>query len=99
MKLGLRIFGCYVVIFCLCFAWPVGWMPDSLRTRYLEGVEDPLVDQANILAGVVGSMMADNGFDAEAFYKTFTAIYQRPLDIRIYHLAKTCVDLAVYMGR
>jgi hypothetical protein len=51
VKLGLRIFGCYVVIFCLCFAWPVGWMPDSLRTRYLEGVEDPLVDQANILAG------------------------------------------------
>jgi two-component system sensor histidine kinase CreC len=97
MKLGLRIFGCYVVIFCLCFAWPVGWMLDSLRTRYLEGVEDPLVDQANILAGVVGSMMADNGFDAEAFYKTFTAIYQRPLDIRIYHLAKTCVDLAVYI--
>jgi hypothetical protein len=25
-------------------------MLDSLRTRYLEGVEDPLVDQANILA-------------------------------------------------
>jgi two-component system sensor histidine kinase CreC len=97
MKLGLRIFGCYVVIFCACFAWPVGWMLDSLRTRYLEGVEDPLVDQANILAGVVGGMMAGKGFDAEAFYKTFTAIYQRPLDIRIYHLAKTCVDLAVYI--
>ena len=97
MKLGIRIFGCYLVIFCLCFAYPAGWVLDTLRTRYLEGVEDPLVDQANILAGVVGQMMAAGPFDAKAFYRTFAAIYQRPLDIRIYHLSKTSVDMAVYI--
>ena len=77
MKLGLRIFACYLVIFCICFAFPVGWVLDTLRTRYLEGVEDPLVDQAHILAGVVGQMMAADRFDPEAFYQTFEAIYQR----------------------
>jgi two-component system sensor histidine kinase CreC len=97
MKLGLRIFGCYLIIFCICFAYPVGWVLDSLRTRYLEGVEDPLVDQANILAGVVGRMMVDNRFNAEAFYKTFESIYKRPLDIQIYRLTKSFVDVAVYI--
>lgn len=97
MKLGLRIFGCYLVIFCICFAVPVGWMLDTLRTRYLEGVEDPLVDQAHILAGVVGRMMADGRFDAARFYETFDAVYNRPLDVRIYHLAKTVVDPVVYI--
>lgn len=97
MKLGLRIFGCYLVIFCICFAVPVGWMLDTLRTRYLEGVEDPLVDQAHILAGVVGRMMADGAFDAARFYETFDAVYNRALDVRIYHLAKTVVDPVVYI--
>jgi two-component system, OmpR family, sensor histidine kinase CreC len=97
MKLGLRIFGCYLVIFCICFAFPVGWVLDSLRTRYLEGVEDPLVDQAHILAGVVGQMMAADRFDAKAFYRTFESIYERPLNIGIYHLTKAFVDVVVYI--
>ncbi len=97
MKLGIRIFGCYLIIFCICFAFPVGWVLDTLRTRYLEGVEDPLVDQANILAGVVGQMMADHQFDPEAFYDAFAGIYRRSLDVNIYHLAKTAVDSAVYI--
>jgi two-component system sensor histidine kinase CreC len=97
MKLGLRIFGCYLVIFCICFAFPAGWVLNTLRTRYLEGVEDPLVDQANILAGVVGQMMSEDQFDPGTFYQTFQAIYSRPLDVRIYHFAKTVVDPAVYI--
>ena len=97
MKLGIRIFGCYLIIFCVCFAYPVGWMLNTLRTRYLEGVEDPLVDQARILAGVVGAMMADGRFDPQAFYETFQEIYRRPLDIRIYHVSKKSVDPAVYI--
>ncbi len=95
MKLGIRIFGCYLVIFCICFAVPVGWILDTLRVRYLEGVEDPLVDQAHILAGIVGRMMADDRFDPVRFYETFDAVYRRPLDARIYHLTKTAVDPVV----
>jgi two-component system, OmpR family, sensor histidine kinase CreC len=97
MKLGLRIFGCYLIIFSICFAYPVGWVLDTLRTRYLEGVEDPLVDQAHILAGVVGQMMAENRFDPKTFYQTFEVIYRRPLDVRIYNLTKTVVDPAIYI--
>jgi two-component system, OmpR family, sensor histidine kinase CreC len=97
MKLGLRIFGCYLIIFCICFAFPVGWVLDSLRTRYLEGVEDPLTDQAHILASVVGQMMAAGRFDPHDFYRTFENVYRRPLNIRIYRLTKASVDVAVYI--
>lgn len=97
MKLGLRIFGCYLVIFCICFAYPVGWVLDTLRTRYLEGVEDPLVDQANILAEWVSQQMAQDEFSPEKLHHLFKKIYDRDLNSQIYHLAKTKVDLAVYI--
>ena len=97
MKLGLRIFACYLVIFCVCFAYPAGWVLDTLRTRYLEGVEDPLVDQANILAGLLGPMMETDGLDPGKLQGIFESIYSRQLDARIYHLTKSTVDLAVYI--
>jgi two-component system sensor histidine kinase CreC len=55
------------------------------------------VDQAHILAGVVGQMMAADRFDPGTFYQTFEAIYKRSLDVRIYNLTKTVVDPAVYI--
>jgi len=97
MKLGIRIFGCYLVIFCICFAYPVGWVLDSLRTRYLEGVEDPLADQANILAEWVGQQMALKAFSTEEISALFGKIYARDLDARIYNLTKSKVDVAVYV--
>ncbi len=97
MKLGFRIFGCYLIIFCICFAYPVSWILDTLRTRYLEGVEDPLVDQANVLAQMVGRMMEQERFSPEDVYQTFQEIYARELDARIYRLTKTNIDVAVYI--
>ena len=55
MKLGLRIFGCYLVIFCICFAYPVEWVLDTLHTRYLlEDIPTGLIPMACLgrLAGV-----------------------------------------------
>ncbi len=97
MKLGLRIFGCYLVIFCICFAYPVGWVLDTLRTRYLEGVEDPLVDHANILAEWVGQQMAQKQFSTGTLSDVFRGIYNRDLNTQIYHLTKSNVDLEVYI--
>ena len=97
MKLGTRIFVCYLFIFVLCFFSPIYWILDNLRTRYLEGVEDPLVDQANIMAAIVGLEMGKKQFDPEDLYQAFDEVYARSLTARIYKLDKTHVDMRIYI--
>jgi two-component system sensor histidine kinase CreC len=97
MKLGLRIFGWYLIIFIVCFSYPIGWVLDTMRLRYLEGVEDPLVDQANILAGIVGRQMALKQWDALQLSLAFQDIYSRRPEARIYQMIKSAVDAQVYI--
>ncbi len=97
MKLGTRIFFCYIFIFAVCFYYPIDWIMENLRTRYVEGVEDPLVDQANILAEIVALEMAADQFDPEKLFTAFEKAYSRPVSARIYDLVKTHVDMRVYI--
>ncbi len=97
MKLGSRIFFCYLIIFVICFSYPINWILDNLRTRYLEGVEEPLVDQANILAAVVGHEMQTGRFDPEKWYHALDNAGLRSFSARIYQLVKTSVDMRIYI--
>ncbi len=97
MKLGARIFLCYLTIFVICFYYPVNWMEDSLRTRYLEGVEDPLVDQAYLLAALIAYEIETGRFDPNLLTLALAPVRQRKLDARIYDLLKTEVDMYVYI--
>jgi two-component system sensor histidine kinase CreC len=97
MRLGSRIFFCYLIIFVICFSYPINWILDSLRTRYLEGVEEPLVDQANILAAIVGHEMHAGRFDPEKWYQAFDSAGSRSFSARIYQLVKTGVDMRIYI--
>lgn len=96
MKLGTRIFFCYLLIFAACFYYPIDWMVENLRIRYLEGVEDPLVDQANILASIVGCDMESGRLDTEKLHETFENLYARPISAKIYEFEKKRVDVRVY---
>ena len=97
MKLGPRIFFCYLFVFVICFYYPIDWIVDNLRTRYLEGVEDPLVDQANIMAAIVGLQMEVGQFDADRLWQAFSDVYSRPLSAKIYKLNKKQVDIRIYI--
>lgn len=97
MKLGARIFICYLAIFAVCFFYPIHWMLDNLRVRYLEGVEEPLVDQANILASQVGLQMSAGAFDPKRLHDAFSQVHQRRLKVQIYDLFKTGIDTHVYI--
>jgi len=97
MRLGTRIFLCCLFIFAVCFSYPVSWVLDNLRVRYLEGVEDPLVDQANILAAMVESEMAGKEFNRERWYQAFENVRSRSLSAQIYKLLKTDVDMRIYI--
>jgi two-component system sensor histidine kinase CreC len=97
MRLRTRIFICYFVIFVACFYYPIHWMLDNLRPRYLEGVEDPLVDQANILADMAGTEIEAGIFEPERLFTAFEKAHNRTLSARIYNFDKTQMDMRIYM--
>lgn len=97
MKVSTRIFFCYLIISGVCLYYPFDWVLDTMRTRYLEGVEDPLVDQANILAAAVELEMERGGFEPEKWQEAFEHVYQRPVQAQIYQLVKDKVDIEIYI--
>jgi two-component system sensor histidine kinase CreC len=97
MKLGLRIFLFYLAIFAACLYFTTDWIWTTLRTRYLESVEEPLVDTANLLASLVEREMERPGFGYSDLESALARAHTRPLDVRIYGLRKSNVDLQVYI--
>lgn len=97
MKLGIRIFICYFTIFVICFFFPINWVVENLRVRYLEGVEDPLVDQANILASIVGQELEEGQFDIYRWEGIFANIKSREISARIFQFEKMNVDMNIYI--
>jgi two-component system sensor histidine kinase CreC len=97
MKLGARILFSYLLIFGLGFYFLINWVMDDIRTRYLEGVEESLVDQANIMASLVGHEMETKRFSPEELHRVFEKANRRKLNAKIYKLTKTNVELDVYI--
>lgn len=97
MKLRTRIFIGYFLIFVICFYYPIHWMLDNLRPRYLEGVEDPLADQANIMAEMIGADIEAGLFDPERLFTAFERAYNRDLGAKIYDFEKSRIDMRIYM--
>lgn len=97
MRLGIALFLVYFLIFALCFSWPIARIAGDLRTRYLESLEEPLVDQANILAAVVGHGRRDGRFTTQDLREALDDAFARRLSARIYEMSKDRVDVHVYM--
>ncbi|MBF0118362.1 MAG: two-component system sensor histidine kinase CreC [Desulfobacterales bacterium] len=97
MKLGTRIFCCYMLIFCICFYFSIHFFLNDLRIRYLEVVEETLIDQANILSSIISKEMELKQFDADKLYKSFENTYSRTFSAVIYKFIKTNVDVSVYI--
>jgi two-component system sensor histidine kinase CreC len=97
MKLGFRMFLFYLAIFVVCLYFTTDWIWTTLRTRYLESVEEPLVDAANILASLVEAEMARPDFTLADLDAPLARAHSRALSARIYDLEKSAVDLQLYI--
>lgn len=97
MKLGFRIFLFYLAIFAVCLYFTTDWIWTTLRTRYLESVEEPLVDSANLLAALVEEDMSRPGFTFADLEAPLSRAHSRALSARIYDLEKRGVDLHLYI--
>lgn len=97
MKLGFRIFLFYLAIFAVCLYFTTDWIWTTLRTRYLESVEEPLVDSANLLAALIEQDMERPGFTFSDLEAPLARAHSRALSARIYDLEKRGVDLHLYI--
>lgn len=97
MKLGFRMFLFYLAIFSACLYFTTDWIWTTLRSRYLESVEEPLADAANLLASVVEHEMARPDFAFTELEAPLARAHSRVLSARIYDLEKTAVDLQLYI--
>ncbi|MDH3347582.1 MAG: two-component system sensor histidine kinase CreC [Desulfobulbaceae bacterium] len=97
MRLGIRIFICYMAIFTICFSWPYDWVLDSLKIRYYESVEEVLIDEANILAAMVGQSMVADQFSLTRLQGAFDQAHDRKFSALIYEMEKIRVDQRIYI--
>jgi two-component system sensor histidine kinase CreC len=86
-----------MLIAAVCFYYPMSHFMGDLRTFFLESVEDPLADQANLLASIVGAQMEANRLDYRELDRIFRETYDRSLPAVIYGFHKGRVDLRVYI--
>ena len=97
MTVRTRIILVFIVVVSGGFFFLVSWITDDLRPRYLESLEEPLVDTAHILAELVAVELGQDGQPSEALREAFTRIYRRRFDARVYALRRDAVDLRIYV--
>jgi two-component system sensor histidine kinase CreC len=74
------------------------WMLTDLRKRYLEAVEETLVDTSNLLASILEhSGDGDSALVPKTIGDGFCSAQARSFEAKIYSLTKTKVDLRVYV--
>ncbi|WDP91993.1 MAG: two-component system sensor histidine kinase CreC [Desulfobacter sp.] len=97
MKLAAKILFAVFLITGTGLWWLTSGMMDNIRLRYLEGVEEALVDQSRILAAMVSRQMEAGEFAPNELGEIFHRAYESRFNSRIYHLDKTGVDLRIYI--
>ncbi len=97
MSLKARIFLVFAVAIAAGFYFLVAWLQDDLRPRYLESLEEPLVDMANLVAEVVAEELDGQELYAERLRSIFDRLSARRFKAHIYALEKQQVDVRIYV--
>ncbi len=97
MSLRLRLALFLVVVFCLGEWLIVRTALAEVRPRYLESMEESLVDASRLLAALLETQLHDRAPDPEPLRTAFAALRSRAFEAQVYSLRKTQIDLRVYV--
>ena len=97
MTVRTRIILVFIIVVSGGFFLLVNWITDDLRPRYLESLEEPLVDTAHILAELVAAELDHEGQPSSALRDVFTRVYARRFEAQVYALRKDAVDVRIYV--
>jgi two-component system, OmpR family, sensor histidine kinase CreC len=97
MKLTWRILLCFLVFTALGFYFLMNWMRKDLRPRYLESLEETLVDSSQLLASQLELDARNKKIQTGNLRRLFDNLYRKNFSAKIYDLTKTRVDLRAYV--
>jgi two-component system sensor histidine kinase CreC len=97
MSLAGRLLGGFVLIAVVGFYFLANETLKRVERQYLEGMEEPMVDAAHLLAVDLELDVRDGKLDVRRFEAKFRTVQQRELRARIYSMIKQQVTLEAYV--
>lgn len=97
MSLRLRIILTFVLLMAASFSCVIWVIINDVRPRYLEAVEESVVDTAEILAAMLSEQIDEGRLPVESIRATMQTLRDRSFSARIYTIVKRSVALQIYV--
>jgi two-component system sensor histidine kinase CreC len=97
MRIRSRLILTFLVLAGIGFYALVDWMVDELRPRYMETMEESLVDFAHVMASVLSVEMAQQPNSNAGLHAAMKAAEARRFKALIFNVTKDRVDLRLYV--
>ena len=99
MSIRARIILTHLLIVGIGFFYLVKKITDvsEIKPRYMQSIEEPMVDTARLLAALLESQSPGGKIDIAQFRESFQRARSRPFLAKIYSKEKTDIDLHVYV--
>lgn len=97
MKIRTRLFLAFVLVMGFGFYLLVDWILDDLRPRYLETMEESMIDMATVLSSLAATQLAEEQVQTDDLRAAFGDAQKRRFSARIYDVTKTQIAMRVYI--
>lgn len=97
MSLRIRLLLVILAVYAVGGFFLTRWMLDQIRPRYLESMEESLVDTSVLLAALLEEDATAQGPEIARLRSAFGRAGVRDFEAKIFSLAKTVIDLRVYV--
>ncbi|ACB74601.1 two-component system sensor histidine kinase CreC [Opitutus terrae] len=97
MSLRIRLLSLLLAVYCAGGYMLTRRALEQVRPRYLESMEETLVDTSVLLASVLETQLDGGRLEPAGLQRAFASAQHRQFEARVFTLTKTAVDLRVYV--
>jgi two-component system sensor histidine kinase CreC len=97
VSLRIRLLALLLAVYCAGGYFLTRRALDEVRPRYLESMEETLVDTSVLLASMLETRLTSEQLDPAMLEQAFASARHRQFEARIFSLTKTALDLRVYV--
>jgi two-component system, OmpR family, sensor histidine kinase CreC len=97
VRIRIRLFLAFLLVVGLGFYGLIDWILDDLRPRYLETMEESMVDTATLLASLAESQMQQGAVQTGDLRTAFEIAQRKKFSAKIYEMTKTHLSMRVYI--